>query len=223
MILGIMGQAGSGKDTIADYLVRRFGFVKVSLADPLKRICKEIYDFSDEQLWGPSEFRDKPDMRYPNGKGGFLSPRVALQTLGTEWGRKNYPNTWTKYGMRVADCLLEGGWAYDQKKGLYRPFWGRFASKPQGVVVPDIRFRNEIDPVHANRYGYVVRVRRRSATGAVGIEKHASEEEQKDILDSELDYTINNDFTMELLRTAVDHMMDVLPKQNRLRVVFGGK
>ncbi len=57
MIIGICGNAGVGKDTTADFLVKTNGFVKVSLADPMKRICQAVYGFSNEQLWGPSEKR----------------------------------------------------------------------------------------------------------------------------------------------------------------------
>lgn len=77
MILGITGiledatgrqrVAGSGKDTVADLLCTHFGFAKISLADPMKRICRDIFDFSHEQMWGPSETRNAPDTRYPRG------------------------------------------------------------------------------------------------------------------------------------------------------------
>jgi len=65
MILGILGPAGSGKDTAADHLVKAHRCVKVALADPLKRFCQEAYAFTDEQLWGPSSARNRPDERYP--------------------------------------------------------------------------------------------------------------------------------------------------------------
>jgi hypothetical protein len=60
-----LGTAGAGKDTVAGFLGKRNNYVKVALADPLKRICMETYDFSYEQLWGPNELRNKPDLRYP--------------------------------------------------------------------------------------------------------------------------------------------------------------
>src|SRR5262249_21718742 len=126
-VIGICGRAGAGKDTAADVLVKEFGFVKVSLADPLKRICREVFAFTEEQLWGPSECRNEPDKRYRRRPSGydangrpidkcgclrenkrafmdaedyrdhlpcpavfsgdeFLTPRHALQQLGTEWG-----------------------------------------------------------------------------------------------------------------------------------------
>lgn len=64
MIIGIAGRAGSGKDTVADLLVRDHRFVKIAFADPLKRICKKVFDFTDEQFWGPSSARNGPDKRY---------------------------------------------------------------------------------------------------------------------------------------------------------------
>lgn len=63
-VIGIAGAARTGKDTAANLLVAALGLKKVAFADPLKRAARDIYDFSDEQLWGPSEHRDKPDRRY---------------------------------------------------------------------------------------------------------------------------------------------------------------
>jgi len=49
----------------AERFIREHGFVRVAFADPLKRYAKDIYDFTDQQLWGPSEMRNLPDKRYP--------------------------------------------------------------------------------------------------------------------------------------------------------------
>lgn len=64
MILGISGLAGSGKDTFAQLLAKQHGFEVLSLADPIKRICRDVFGFTDEQLWGPSAERSRPDTRY---------------------------------------------------------------------------------------------------------------------------------------------------------------
>ena len=119
MIIGLLGVAGSGKDTVADIFVRDHNFVKVAFADPLKRICKDVFAFTDEQLWGPSEKRNAPDERYLRRKienefldhigDEYLTPRFALQQLGSEWGRNCYPNVWVDYALRVAKTLLAVG------------------------------------------------------------------------------------------------------------------
>ncbi|SRR6266851_2134707 len=54
-ILLLVGPAGSGKDTIADYLVKSVGATKLALADPIKRLAKELFHLKDEQLWGPDK------------------------------------------------------------------------------------------------------------------------------------------------------------------------
>jgi len=63
-VIGVTGQAGAGKDSAADRLVASHGYIKISLADPLKRYAKEVYAFTDDQLWGPSSSRNAPDKRY---------------------------------------------------------------------------------------------------------------------------------------------------------------
>ena len=42
MILGLSGKAGSGKDTMADFLVTRYGFEKASFAYALKSLCVNL-------------------------------------------------------------------------------------------------------------------------------------------------------------------------------------
>lgn len=63
-IVGIAGQAGSGKDEIANHLVNHHGFKKVALADPIKRFALNVFNFDVIQLWGPSSARNTFDPRY---------------------------------------------------------------------------------------------------------------------------------------------------------------
>ena len=107
-IVGITGQAGSGKDTVADHLVAEHGYVKVALADPIKRFGREVFGFTDTQLWGPSEHRNEVDKRFdyycqvrPGGTRftpstalgkvahdcdpGWYAAAVALKAYAQEW------------------------------------------------------------------------------------------------------------------------------------------
>src|SRR5688500_6924803 len=63
-IIGVSGQAGSGKDTVANYLCEEYGFVKIALADPIKRFGYHVFHFNEDQLWGPSASRNAIDERY---------------------------------------------------------------------------------------------------------------------------------------------------------------
>jgi hypothetical protein len=189
-IIGVTGQAGVGKDTFAEYMVKKHNFVRIALADPMKRIARQVWDFSPKQLWGPSEERNKPDGRYEREDGTFLSPRIALQVMGTEMGRTCYKNTWVDLCIRNAREVLDyTETAYDPEVGVHDRLGGlRWA----GVVVPDCRFYNEIDAIH-QAGGKVIRLRRKTATDAlkVGVKNHASEKEQQSIPDGAFDLTID--------------------------------
>lgn len=215
-LIGISGKAGSGKDTLADWLVENKDFVKVSLADVLKRACKEFFDFSDEQLWGPSEKRNKLDKRYvmfyadikhmlnedglkefPDGKvPQYLTPRHALQQLGTEFGRACYPNVWIDYTIRIAEKLLcDENYRYSQKRGLFIDDISNYPCVAYGVVVADVRFANEVGAIK-KAGGRVIRVKRPNAGLEGEAAQHQSEAEMATMPDELFDVVVNNEGTL---------------------------
>jgi hypothetical protein len=235
---GNRGTAGVGKDTIADHLVEQHLSAKVAMADPLKRVCRDVYDFSSDQLWGPSEFRNRPDTRYPrpqhewvgypgknekhcsccgavspavergidvtDGSTCYLTPRYALQLLGTEWGRHCFPDTWAAAALRTAKVVIEYGLHYDCRTGLSS------TPRPMGysfVAIPDVRFINEMKAVRAAG-GKVIRVVRR-IEGTIRNATHRSETELFDLPDSEFDYVIENNSSTSALALKTDRMIDV--------------
>jgi hypothetical protein len=243
MIIGISGKANSGKDTAADYLAKQYKFTKVALADPLKRFVMEVFDFSEEQLWGSSEKREEPDKRYiikqksehhityanqnqvtktcldcgkkeyPYLTGEcitYLTPRHAIQKLGTEWGRACGENVWIDYAMRVCDKLQSGKYDYDPKLGIYPNFDGT----KKDVVISDIRFKNEL--MRIKEQGVVFRVKRTIADESIKVSTtHISETEQKEIDDNEFDMVICNDTTLGHLYENVKQFMESIDYKNR--------
>lgn len=93
MIIGITGVAGSGKDTVADYLASKYGFIKVSFASILKEMLA---------IAGLPEPSDRDDKEKPVKCFNFTW-REAAQTLGTEWGRALDENIWVKLTMAKLD------------------------------------------------------------------------------------------------------------------------
>lgn len=241
----IVGPAGSGKDTIAGFMAKNHGALMIAQADPMKRLAKILFDFSAEQLWGPSDCRNAVDQRFNYQEdAGFsrncwdaaltrlgsqevhawlhdlglgvnsftalrlwynnvmaqtywakkgLTPRLVLQTLGTEWGRKQGRELWSQYAIRKALTLLGGGFRYDREVGLIEDsgFTG-----PDRVVITDGRFRNEVINVLATG-GTVVRIDSPSinteAIEAAGVKGHASEKEQKSLPNHFFTHFIMND------------------------------
>lgn len=43
-IVGVGGNAGAGKDTLADVLVKKYGFTKLAFADSLKEMCSKVFE-----------------------------------------------------------------------------------------------------------------------------------------------------------------------------------
>jgi len=199
-IIGISGQAGSGKDTVADMLLEHEGFTKVSLADPIKRFAKEMWGFTDEQLWGGSEHRNEPDARY-----GGLTPRKVLQHLGTEGGRALDYDVWIRYAVNTARTLLDnsGSKAYSPKRGVHRLMFHTV----NAVVIPDVRFINEVQHLRKEG-GKLLRVIRPGAGLEGEFAQHESEIQMSKISDNEFDYVILNTGTLEDLRRKVDQFID---------------
>ena len=55
MIIGLIGNQRTGKDTVADYLVSNYNFKKYSFADPIKEVSKKIFNWTDNQCNGSSK------------------------------------------------------------------------------------------------------------------------------------------------------------------------
>lgn len=261
MIVGIVGRTedqegnlcslGTGKDTVADLLVTNHEFVKVALADPMKRFVQSIYGFTYQQLWGPSSLRNEVDVRYPrehhvltrdgycaccgaqlqedntwNRSQCYLTPRYALQMLGTEWGKFCFRDTWVKYLMlEIAPALLmdapyEG--CYDKyRRHSYRPECGLIdrgegdgthGDRIRGLVISDVRFEDEVK--YLKEYGgKVVLVYRKADELPKGPDlEHASEVDlNKYVPDDPIwDDVIYNFQGVEELVTQTQQALDIL-------------
>ena len=72
-IILLSGWAGSGKDTVADYLVTKHGYKKFAFATPLKDLAAEVYKF-------PRELADSQDGKRQLWRVGY-SKKTIRQIL----------------------------------------------------------------------------------------------------------------------------------------------
>ena len=173
MIIGLTGYAGSGKSTAAQHLVERHGFTLVKFAGPLKSMMRCL-GLGDRELEG--DLKEQPH-RTLSGR----SPRFAMQTLGTEWGRDIIgPNLWVDVAMDSARAALDQG--------------GR-------VVIDDCRFANEAAAIKFAG-GAVVRINR---PGVGSVNGHASEEQELPV-----DWEIYNVGSIEGVGTVVDAALGMM-------------
>jgi len=126
MIIGVCGFIGSGKDTVADYLVNFHEFRRESFANSLKDAVAQVFGWDRTMLEGRTkqarEWREQVDpwwaqrLDMPD-----LTPRLMLQLWGTEVCRQGFHND-------IWIASLEN----------------KLRSSQDNVVISDCRFPNEI-------------------------------------------------------------------------------
>lgn len=96
MIIGVTGLIGSGKDTIADYLVTHQGFKRISFASSLKDAVSSVFGWDREMLEGTTkssrEWREEKDEWWSKRLGMNITPRWVLQYWGTDVLRNHFHN-----------------------------------------------------------------------------------------------------------------------------------
>ena len=139
-IIGIVGFIGSGKDTVADYLVNFHRFKRESFANSLKDAVSQVFGWDRELLEGRTNqsriWRETRDEWWSKRLGCDVTPRWVLQYWGTEVIRKGFHDD-----MWVAS--LEN----------------RLRSGLDDIVITDCRFPNEIKAIRGAG-GQVVRIKR---------------------------------------------------------------
>ena len=134
--------AGSGKSTTAAALEAR-GWLVVKFAGPLKAMLAALLREAGED--GPSiqHMLEGCLKAEPSETLAGRTPRHAMQTLGTEWGRAHIAESfWTDIAMRRA---------------------ARYRLEGIPVVIDDCRFPNEAEAVR-DAGGQVVEIRRDGAS-----------------------------------------------------------
>ena len=178
MLIGISGDIGAGKDTSADYLVEKHGFTKRAFAYPLKQACKELFLLTDEQVYTNKE---KPDERWFGCK-----PRTMLQYVGSELLRDRLSPIIPELGKDIFIRNLE--------------LW--LKEHPDiNVVVPDVRFVNEIELIE-RLGGKVVRIERKVDF----VSNHVSE---TTLRNHKFECVIENNGTKEELYKKIDELLKV--------------
>lgn len=111
MIIGLTGKARSGKDTVAEHLALTHGFHHYWFSKPMKDACRSMFGWNDDHLYG--DLKEVVDPRFN------VSPRVALQTLGTEWGRNTInSDMWILRAQKEIeqhDCIVVSDCRFDNE------------------------------------------------------------------------------------------------------------
>lgn len=210
IIVGVCGFQGSGKDTVADYLVNVHGFRRISFAGTLKDAISAIFGWDRELLEGRTKesraWREQVDTWWSKKLDmPHLTPRWVLQYWGTEVCRKNFhDNIWIN--------------SVEHK----------LANISDNVVISDVRFPNEIRSIKDSG-GMVIRTHRGSdpewyhaaeivnkgptknlswASNRAVMDKYNVHASETAWIGTEFDAILNNDGTIDDLYSQINQLLD---------------
>lgn len=167
-IIAVSGWKGSGKDTLANFLIKEFGFKRIGFADPLKDTVASQFGLSRESL-DDQKIKESPILELPVSPKDPYTKMVSefmireFRTLSGEKVVKSVDHkladgSYEFYGVteagipmpvywtRRALCILEGS----SKRATNPDYWVNKAvqaareSGNEFFVISDLRYKNEI-------------------------------------------------------------------------------
>ncbi|MEQ4485234.1 adenylate kinase [Cohnella silvisoli] len=183
--IALCGQLRAGKDAVADYLGRQYGYTRFAFGDELKRYAHEL--FSGE-VGGIVD-------------GVSRKPRELYQWFGQTM-RARDPDIW------VRKCFAWIQREYDVMHD-YDP-----ANHPFRSVITDLRQPNEIERCRAEGYVIIrvncpeaIRLERARQAGDTFTAESLAHETESHIAGFAVDYEVENAGTMADLYAEVDAIM----------------
>jgi phosphomevalonate kinase len=141
-LIAISGKRRTGKSALGEILAKRFMYTPISLAEPLKAMCRQHFGLTPDQTDGT--FKESPT-QYKDEQGQFLTPRAIMIKVGAFY-RSIDKDFWIKK-------------LFDQISPVPQ-------AQTKTYVVTDVRFKNELEWMKRHK-AYTIRLEREeSLTGA---------------------------------------------------------
>jgi dephospho-CoA kinase len=191
-IIAICGAKRSGKDVLAEHLVKHYKYERVAFADSLKLAVKALFNFDDEQV--RTDKKDVVDETWG------ITPRSALQFFGTEVMQEKI--------QELLPDIKRNFFANNLKKYITN------ANADTKFVISDLRFLHEYEmllkiPNIRKEDVIIIRVVRptnREASSSVTNDSHISEREYMKI---PYDVVLVNDGTIANYIEKFDKLMAI--------------
>lgn len=197
MIIGLCGLIGSGKDTVAKYLIDNYQFKQESFASSLKDCVACAFQWDRGKLEGITEedrtWRESVDHWWADKLNmPTLTPRWVLQYWGTDVIRDNFHNDM---------------WIYSLQK--------KIENTTDNIIISDCRFPNEINSIKelGGEIWWVKRgelpnwwaqaVMANALNDTSSMEKYNVHPSEYMWIGTEFDVVINNDKDIEYLQEQI--------------------
>lgn len=193
-VVALSGWKGSGKDTVADFLVEEYGYTKLSFASALKDMVASTYGIDRHMLDDPTR-KEQPLHQFPvSTTDAFTAHIHSLLAAELRYGY------WTPRAL----CILEGS----IKRSVDPNFWIRktiettVMNRHSNYVISDMRYKSE-----ANAFKMflpetaIIRIERFS-----GVETNDPSERDLDNYE-QFTHRIINTGTVKELYTQVDRII----------------
>jgi dephospho-CoA kinase len=182
--LAICGRARSGKDTVANYLEETYSFSKFAFADEMKLLLHKLFP----------HISDRP------------KPRRAYQVFGEGLRNLDLPgadHVWIDACMRKVNAHI---WWHSEVD-----------NRGANVVITDLRMQLELDYLRANGFTLIRvtapdedRIARAKIAGDDFTEADLEHETESHIDGFAVDYTVENNGTVDDLKAKVAAIMEAI-------------
>lgn len=186
MIIGIIGEIGSGKTTAANVLKEKFNFEINPLALLLKDVVRLLFNFKFTQVFGSFEEKNEIDNRWG------ISPREALQILGTDIMREKIHDLLPNLKVNRGEFWIK---RFKDDYLAHKKIMNDMGHEIN-VVIDDVRFKNEFEMIK-ELGGIVVKIVRPSI---IKKSHHRSETEKNQITP---DHIIFNNQSLDVFKHVV--------------------
>lgn len=207
MIVGIGHKARQGKDTAAEFLKGKYGFIIIHFADALYEECENcniLYNESDNIFYIKSYDEDYYSFKNP--------PDYIIDWIKSNGDKESglpFNAEWIYKGMEDKNGTLLQFWGTEFRRKTVD--WNYWVNKVKDVtdkepdrdyVIPDTRFKNEAQFIKGSG-GEIWKIIRPDYNQ---IDRDPSHKSEVDLDDWEFDEVIINDGTIEELYEKIDRV-----------------
>ena len=190
MIIGLCGEQGCGKDTVANILISEYGFIKLTFASTLKDVVAILFSWPRDLLEGLTEesriWRENVDdfwsekLSIPS-----FTPRKALQMIGTDLFRIHFNNDiWISIVENKISTILKN-------------------NPNTNIVISDCRFANEFSLIKQFTDSHIIMILREK-NKSINKLYHSSETEW---VNYNFDAILQNDNSIDDLKPNIKSLL----------------